>query len=197
MVSRFLAGEMGIPFIPIKSLLGTDILAKKPQADRAYHIMENPWNPGEPVVLLPALNPDVAIIHAQRADEMGNCIIEGFAAHDVELARASKAVIVSCEEVISSQEIRRYPEATTIPYIYVSAVVEQPWGAYPTSVYRYYDYDEEHLNLYQRCAREGGKAYQEYLEKYILSCGSFDEYLEKAAGVRRLLELRQSMLRML
>jgi len=149
------------------------------------------------VVLLPSLNPDVSIIHAQKADETGNLIIEGFLAHEPEMTRASKAVIVSCEEVVSSDEIRQYPERTTIPYVYVSAVVHQPWGAHPTSVYRCYAHDGEHIREYQKAAREGGVAFEAYTEKYIFSCGDFDQYLEKVGGFRKYNRLRQEMVEML
>jgi acyl CoA:acetate/3-ketoacid CoA transferase alpha subunit len=131
MVTRFLAGEMGLPFMPIQSLLGSDMLTQKAASTgKKFEIMSSPWNPQEKVVLLPALIPDVSIIHVQKADEMGNLIIEGFLTGEPEMIRASKAVIVTCEEVISTDEIRKYPERTTIPYVYVSAVVPQPWGAH-------------------------------------------------------------------
>jgi len=198
MVTRFLGGEMGLPFMPIQSLLGSDILAKKSvSTGKKYEIIDNPWNPGEKVVLLPSLNPDVSVIHAQKADETGNLIIEGFLAHEPEMIRASKAVIVSCEEVVSSDEIRQYPERTTIPYVYVSAVVHQPWGAHPTSVYRCYTHDGEHVREYQKAAREGGEAFESYMEKYIFSSANFDEYLEKVGGLRKYNRLRQEMVEML
>ena len=193
---RFLAGSLGLPFMPSKSLLGTDILRKRStKGGKPFDLIDNPWNKGEPVVLLPALTPDVSIIHAQKADEMGDVIIEGFLTHEPEMARASKAVIVSCEEVVSSDYVRRDPGRTTIPYIYVDAVVEQPWGAYPTSTYRYYEHDDSHLRHYQACARAGGEAYQEYLQKHVYDCATFDNFLEKAAGAERLNQLRESMLR--
>ena len=197
MVSRFLAGEMGLPFMPTKSLLGSDILLKHPDKEKGLVIIQNPWNPQEPVVLLPAATPDVAIIHVQRADEMGNVVIEGFASHELEMVRAARAVIVSCEELVSSEDTRRHPELTTIPYIHVSAVVEQPFGAHPTSVYRYYDFDGDHIDHYQSCAREGGQAYQEYLEHYVLGCETFEDYLERVGGVKKLHALRKAMLRMM
>ncbi len=197
MVSRFLAGEMGLPFMPIKSLLGSDILANHPESEKTAAIIENPWNPQEPVVLLPAATPDVAIIHVQRADEMGNVVIEGFAAHELEMVRAANAVIVSCDELTKSEDTRRSPERTTIPYIHISAVVEQPFGAHPTSVYRYYDFDGGHITDYQSCARVGGQAYQEYLDHYIRGCETFEDYLELVGGVKKLHGLRQAMLRML
>lgn len=196
MVSRFLAGEMGLPFMPTKSLLGSDILNKHLDGPQGYAIIQNPWDSEEPVALLPSATPDVAIVHVQRADEMGNVVIEGFAAHEPEMVRAAKAVIVSCEELVSSEDTRRHPELTTIPYIHVSGVVEQPFGAHPTSVYRYYDFDGEHITGYQRCAREGGQAYQDYLEHYILGCETFEDYLERVGGVKKLHGLRQAMLRM-
>jgi acyl CoA:acetate/3-ketoacid CoA transferase alpha subunit len=198
MVTRFLGGEMGLPFMATQSLLGSDILAKKSASTgKKYEIIDNPWNPGEKVVLLPSLNPDVSIIHAQKADETGNLIIEGFLAHEPEMIRASKAVIVSCEEIVPSDEIRQYPERTTIPYVYVSAVVHQPWGAHPTSVYRCYAHDGEHMREYQKAAREGGAAFEAYMEKYIFSCAYFDEYLEKVGGLRKYNRLRQEMVEML
>jgi glutaconate CoA-transferase subunit A len=198
MATRFLGGEMGLPFMPIQSLLGSDMLVKKAASTgKKYEIIENPWNRKEKVVLLPSLNPDVAVIHAQKSDEMGNLIIEGFLTHEPEMIRASKAVIVSCEELVSSDEIRLYPERTTIPYVYISAVVHQPFGGHPSSVYRYYFHDGDHMREYQRLAREGGAALQGYLEKYVTSSSSFDVYLEKIGGVRKLNELRREMMKVL
>ena len=194
MASRFLAGSLGLPFMPSKSLLGTDILNKKSFDDaKPFELIDNPWNPGEPVVLLPALTPDVSIIHAQKADEFGNVVIEGFTTQEPEMTKASKAVIVSCEEVVSADEIRRNPDRTTIPYIFVDAVVEQPFGAYPTSVYRHYEHDEEHLRQYQVAARAGGEAYQDYLKEYIYDCETFDDHLERIGGVKKLNKLRSVM----
>src|SRR5205807_4546801 len=88
----------------------------------------------------PALEPDVSIVHVQRADRMGNLVIEGFSTHEPEMIRASRRVIASCEELVSTDEIRAHPEQTSIPFLHVSAVVVQRFGAYPTSVHRYYDY---------------------------------------------------------
>lgn len=198
MASRFMAGALGIPFMPTKSLLGTDIVKKKRyDGQKPLEIVDNPWNPGEPVVLLPACTPDVALIHVQKADELGNLIVDGFTTHEVEMARASKAVIASCEEIVSSDYVRMDPGRTTIPYIYVDAVVEQPWGGYPTSVYKYYEHDDEHLRKYQAAARPGGAPYDSYLKEYVYDCETFDDYLEKATTVHRLNELRSSMLRLL
>ncbi len=198
MVTRFLAGEMGVPFMPIRSLLGSDILTQSAASTgKKFETVANPWDPDDRVVLLPALNPDVSLIHAQKADEEGNLIIEGFLAHEPEMIRASRAVIVTCEEIVPAEEIRKYPERTSIPYVYVHAVVPQPWGAHPTSAYRYYQHDPEHIREYQKCAREGGAAFSGYLEKYIFSCRSFDEYLDKVGGLTKYNRLRQEMAKIL
>ena len=198
MASRFIAGSLGLPFMPSKSMLGTDLLNKKSfDNGKPFEMIDNPWNPGEPVVLLPAATPDVSIIHAQKADEIGNVVIEGFSTHEPEMVKASKTTIVSCEELISSDEVRAHPDRTTLPYIYVDAVVEQPWGAYPTSCYRHYEHDGSHMRHYQACAREGGDPYDGYLQEYVYGPSSFDEYVEKAAGAERMKELRDSMMGLL
>ncbi len=194
MVSRFLAGEMGLPFMPIKSLLGSDILIHSaPSTVKKFETIDNPWNPGEAVVLLPALNPDVSIVHVQKSDSMGNMIIEGFTTHEPEMVRASKHTIVTCEEIIDTGQIRSDPERTTLPHLYVSAVVHQPWGAHPTSTYRYYDYDADHLRFYQGCARAGGGQFKDYLDKFVYGCESFQDYLEKVGGKERLWQLEEAM----
>ncbi|MDR7482105.1 MAG: CoA-transferase [Armatimonadota bacterium] len=214
MVSRFLAGEMGVPFMPTRSLLGSDMLGVPP-AGAAPHggrgaaapgadtpaprgpgkavVVDNPWAPGEPVVLVPALQPDVSIVHVQRADPLGNLVIEGFATHEPEMLRASRAVVVSCEELISTDEIRAAPERTTVPFMYVDAVVVQPFGAYPTSVYGHYDYDALEVARYQEAARAGPAAVDAYLQATVWDCPSFDDYLARTAGPARLAALRAAM----
>ena len=196
MASRFLAGSLGLPFMPTKSMLGTDLLAKRiPRSGgKAFEIIKNPWDPEEPVVLLPACTPDVSIVHVQKADEMGNLIIEGFTTHETEMIKASKTVIASCEELISSDDVRRDPDRTTIPYIFVDAVVEQPWGAYPTSVYKHYEHDEDHLRDYQSRAQSGGEPYEKYLQEFIYDCATFDDFLAKALPQAKKDQLGSSML---
>ena len=198
MASRFLAGALGLPFMPSKSLLGSDILNKQiANGSSSFRVIDNPWDPDEPVLLLPACTPDVSIVHAQKADEMGNIVIEGFTTQEPEMVRASSAVIVSCEELITSDEIRKDPERTTVPYIFVDAVVVQPWGSYPTSTYGHYEHDPEHLRRYQACARPGGEAYEGYLKEFIYDCATFDEHLDKAVSGGRREELRATMERLL
>ncbi len=194
MALRFLAGSLGLPFMPAKSMLGTDLLRQEARNGKPpFALVSNPWDLDEKVVLLPACTPDVSIVHAQRADETGNVVIDGFTTHEPEMVRASKSVIVSCEELVSPDVIRADPDRTTIPYLYVDAVVVQPWGAYPTAAHRYYEHDDAHIAGYQRAARAGGPQYEEYLDTYVRDCSTFDEFLEKAAGADRLEELRKAM----
>ena len=193
MAFRFLAGSLGLPFIPTKSMLGTDLISDAYSNSDSFIIMDNPWKNSDPVVLLRALNPDVSIIHAQKADKFGNVVIEGFKTHEIEMAKASRSVIVTCEEIIDSDEIRSDPSLTSIPYIYVDAVVLQKWGGYPTSVYRYYVHDTNHISLYQKVAREGGLEYQKYLDEYIYGCRNFDEYLSKVLDTSSKNSLIQEM----
>jgi hypothetical protein len=181
-----------------KSMLGTDILNKQmANGSDAFRVIDNPWDPDEPVVLLPACRPDVSIIHAQKADQMGNIIIEGFTTQEPEMVKASSSVIVSCEELISSDDVRRHPDRTTVPYIFVDAVVVQPWGSFPTSTYGHYEHDPEHLRRYQACARPGGEAYEDYLREFIYECEDFDEHLDRAISSASREELCASMEKLL
>ncbi|MFQ6031902.1 MAG: CoA transferase subunit A [Candidatus Zixiibacteriota bacterium] len=198
MVSRFLAGEMGIPFIPVRGLMGSDIINyQTASTEKKFEIMNNPWNQGEKVALVPAMQPDVTIVHVQKADEIGNVIIQGIASHEPELIRASRATIVSCEEIVSTNFFRSNSDFTTVPYHHIDAVVEQPFGAYPTSTHRYYSFDVDHIHYYQQCARAGGEEYKAYMNKYIYGCETFEDFLEKCGGISKLDQLKREMLRLM
>ena len=185
MVMRFLGGALGVPFMPLKSMLGTDMLAKKRFREKKAEIMECPFT-GEKVVLVPSVRPDFSIVHAQRVDKEGNVQIEGIKGEDVEGARAGKKVIVMAEEIVDTEFIRAQPDQTVIPNIYVTHVVECPWGSFPMMVYNYYDYDMEHVRTYyDQCKTEEG--WQKYCEDYITSVNSHAEYLQKI-GMERLMK---------
>ena len=185
MVMRFLGGALGVPFMPLKSMLGTDMLAKKRFREKKAEIMECPFT-GEKVVLVPSVRPDFSIVHAQRVDKEGNVQIEGIKGEDVEGARAGKKVIVLAEEIVDTEFIRAQPDQTIIPNIYVTHVVECPWGSFPMMVYNYYDYDIEHVRMYyDQCKTEEG--WQKYCEDYITSVNSHAEYLRKI-GMERLMK---------
>ena len=191
MATRFMAGELGLPFMPIQGFQGTDLETQR-DSDNKMALVENPFDPGAPLVtVLPALNPDVAIMHVQKADRRGNLLIEGCSFHEIHLARAAEKVIVTCEELIPTEQFLLNPQATSLPFLYVTAVVPQPWGAYPTSCYGYYDYDRQHLERYQRLARDEA-AFQEYLEENVYGT-DFAGFLEKNLSFARAEELRRSM----
>jgi acyl CoA:acetate/3-ketoacid CoA transferase alpha subunit len=177
MASRFLAGSLGLPYMPIRSLLGSDMLNDLIAKDRA-HVSTNPWG-GEPVVLLPTLNPDVSIIHASHADEEGNLVIDGVSSHEIDMVKASTSTIVTVDELRPEAELASHAEAVSISSAFVDAVVLQPFGAFPTSVYKRYDYCEPDVQEYQALARSGIDAVTDYLSTWILGVDTFDEYLDK------------------
>jgi glutaconate CoA-transferase subunit A len=187
MALRFLGGALGVPFMPLKSMLGTDLLAKKKFRTKKAEVINCPFT-GEKVVLVPSVRPDFSIIHAQRVDKEGNVQIDGIRGEDVEGGRAGKKVIILAEEIVDSEFIRAQPDQTVIPNIYVTHVVECPWGSHPMMVYNYYDYDMEHVRrYYDQCKTEEG--WQKYREEYITSVGDHAEFLQKI-GIKRLLKLR-------
>jgi glutaconate CoA-transferase subunit A len=187
MALRFLGGALGVPFMPLKSLLGSDMLTKSRFRKKKAEVMNCPFT-GEKVVLVPSVRPDFSIIHASRVDNEGNVQIDGIRGEDVEGARAGKRVIVLAEEIVDTEFIRCQPDQTVIPNIYVSHVVECPWGSFPMMVYNYYDYDFDHVRMYyDQCKTEEG--WQKYCEEYITSLDSHEEFLEKI-GIKTLLKHR-------
>ena len=187
MALRFLGGALGVPFMPLKSMLGTDILARSRFRPKKADVVDCPFT-GEKVVLVPSVRPDFSIVHAQRVDKEGNVQIDGIGGEDIEGARAGKKVIVLAEEIVDTELIRSQPDQTVIPNIYVHHVVECPWGSYPMMVYNYYDYDMEHVRMYyEQCKTEEG--WQKYCEEYITSVNNRIEFLQKI-GIERLMKLR-------
>jgi glutaconate CoA-transferase subunit A len=187
MALRFLGGALGVPFMPLKSMLGTDMLAKKRFRSKKAEVIDCPFT-GEKIVLVPSVRPDFSIVHAQRVDREGNVQIDGIKGEDVEGGRAGKKVIVLAEEIVETEFIRARPDQTVIPNIYVTHVVECPWGSHPMMVYNYYDYDMEHVRkYYDQCKTEEG--WQKYCDEYITSVNSHMEFLQKV-GIERLMKLR-------
>jgi glutaconate CoA-transferase subunit A len=196
---RFLAGSLSIPFIPTKSGLGSDILNYEgfsPEtrkirkvAEKKYVPMNNPFSEGkDPVVLLPALNPDVAILHGQYVGDDGTVRIKGLTFADLEQAKAADIVIVTCEEIVPRSFIRLDPDQNSLPSMMVDAIVKVPYGAHPTACYGFYDYDPKHLNLYKKMA-DNELLYEEYLQKWVYGVQSHEEYLEKI-GVKQLQQIK-------
>lgn len=181
---RLRAGAQGIPFIPVKVMLGTDTMENSPGK-----VIKCPFT-GEKVLLLPALNPDVLIMHAHRADIYGNIQIDGHIVKDDLQARASKRVIVTVEEIVSDDIIRADPGKTVIPFFMVDAVIEQPWGSHPGNMpYKYY-FDHQFTEDYLAVGRnKDPKVIEKWLDDWVYSLENFDQYLTKL-GARRLYRLR-------
>jgi len=182
---RLKAAAMGIPFIPSRTMLGTDTFQKSAAATG-----ECPFT-GETLCLLPALQVDVGIIHVHRCDRYGNAQIDGTAGLGFELARASKKLILSTEKVVPESAIRRQPERTVIPHYLVDAVVEAPFGAHPGEMCYDYVMDKPRVMEYLKAmeTEEGGEA---YLDRYVRAVGSHGEYLELVGGMKQMRRLQRS-----
>ena len=161
------------------------MLAKIKFRAKKAEVMTCPFT-GEKVVLVPSVRPDFSIVHVSRVDKEGNAQIDGIKGEDVEGARAGKKVIVLAEEIVDTEFIRSQPDQTVIPNIYVTHVVECPWGSFPMMVYNYYDYDMEHVRMYyDQCKTEEG--WQKYCEEYITGINDHTEFLQ-TIGTERLMK---------
>lgn len=180
---RFRAGGMGVPFLPMRSMLGSDVAVQRPEAKE----MECPFT-GEKLLLIPALNPDVAIIHVQRCDAYGNAQIDGLQFMDIDLALAANSVILTTERIVSNDQIRRAPDHTKIPFFCVDAVVEVPYGSAPHECYGLYEPMMKHMEDYvAKVNADPVDGMKEYLETYFHAPKSWNEYLS-LIGLDELLE---------
>jgi glutaconate CoA-transferase, subunit A len=170
---RYRAGAMGVPFLPSRSMLGSDVYK------RLKDIKEMPCPfTGEKLALIPALNPDVAIIHVQRADPYGNAQIRGLPFMDKDIALAADRVILSAEQIIDNSEIRKAPDQTAIPFFCVDAVVEAPYGCLPHECYGAYEPDFRHMDAYVKLMMERSvDGVKEYLDRYVYQPKTFDDFL--------------------
>jgi glutaconate CoA-transferase subunit A len=171
---RFRAGAMGLPFLPMRSMLGSDVLRERPEPRE----MACPFT-GEKLLLVPALNPDVAIIHVQRCDAYGNAQIDGLQFMDIDLAMAANRVILTTERIVSNDQIRRAPDQTKIPFFAVEAVVEVPFGCAPHECGGVYEPLFAHMDYYTSLVNtDPVSGMGEYLERYIYGPKSWIDYLE-------------------
>jgi glutaconate CoA-transferase subunit A len=184
---RLKAAAMGLPFLPSRSLLGTDTFRHS-----AARAIACPFT-GERLVALPALYPDVAAIHVHEADCYGNCRIRGTTVADLDLARAAKRLIITCERLIPNDEIRRDPTQTVIPFFCVDAVCEVPFGSYPGNMPYEYFSDEAHVCHWLQ-VEKNPEEFRCFLDQYIYGVSSFPEYLRLCGGLPRLQELRRQEL---
>jgi len=173
MVGRYLAGAAKLPFYPLRSYYGADIAKANPR----IKFIEDPYGGGQ-IAVVPALNPDVAIIHAQRADEEGNTQLWGLVGMQKEAAFSARHVIVVAEEIVSEEIIRSDPNRTLIPHMVVDAVVHQPKGAHPSYAQGYYDRDNQFYLAWDTVSREEQQV-QAWLEEWVYGLEDWAAYLAK------------------
>jgi glutaconate CoA-transferase, subunit A len=176
------AAEYGIPFMPVRGIAGTDIQGLHPE----YAEIASPFT-NERLIAVPALSPDVALIHGLLADRRGNVHLARPLVLDERFAFASQKVVVTVEKIVSRSEVAA--AGIVLPYFVVTAVVEAPYGAHPTSCYPYYTYDRDYLAEWIKAAGDDDAA-REHLERYAVVGGSEADYLT-VVGKDRLQGLRE------
>jgi len=176
---RYLAGSLGIPYIPVHSMKGSDMMKY-----RAWHgekkaiLMKDPFGSGYEHVLVPALKPDMGYFHCQRADEEGNSQMWGIWGDMPWSMRACNKVIVSCEEIVTREQIGRDPNRTIIPGYKVVAVVQSPFGAHPKHCQGYYDVDRDFIFKYTQASKDEGN-WTRYMDEWVYGVADRSEYLKK------------------
>jgi glutaconate CoA-transferase subunit A len=177
LVSRFAAGAAGLPFWPLRNYAGTDL----PRVNANIRQVTCPFT-GDSLAAVPALTPDVAIIHAQRADADGNAQMWGVLGVQKEAAFAAERVIVVAEEIVDESVVRADPNRTVIPGFIVDAVVREPWGAHPSYTQGYYDRDNEFYVAWEEISKDE-KRLASYLDEYVYGVRDRREYISKIPGL--------------
>lgn len=176
---RFRAAAMGVPFLPTLTMLGSDLMGVG-----GVKTIDDPYT-GHTLAAVPALFPDVAILHVHRADRFGNCQIDGYPHMDADIARAAHTVLVTTEEIVTEDETRRQGDRVVIPGFVVDALVRVPYGSFPHECYGLYEADYEHFAEYTAdIDARGMAAVEAYLERYVYAPATFDEYLALFGGER-------------
>lgn len=185
----FKAAQLGTPFVAAKQMLGSDMVKQNP----FVKIIDNPLNiEKEPVCLIPALYPDICIIHVQKADRYGNAIIEGPAINDIALAAACRKVIITAERIVPEMTIRENSSAS-IPFWYVDAVVEVPYGAYPGCCPGHYYWAREWWEWLIRVATPKKENIQDFFDYWVYSTKDQYDFIDKIGGMRTIDHERRLM----
>jgi glutaconate CoA-transferase subunit A len=190
---------LGLTYVPVKNMLGSDLVNKWGISEevrkkypklpsKKYIIQEDPFNPGSQLCCVPTPKIDVACIHVQMASPDGTFRITGPGFQDLDIAIAAKHTIVSCEELVSNEEIRRHPERNTCTGLCVDAVVHMPYGAHPSQCFDYYDLDGMFFSEYDKVSRSK-ETFDAFIDKYIYKCPTHEDYLDKI-GASGLLGLK-------
>jgi glutaconate CoA-transferase subunit A len=173
MVARYTAGASHLPFFPLRSYVGSEM----PRVNERIRFVDSPYGDGV-VAVVPPLNPDVAIIHAQRADKQGNTHLWGLLGVQKEVAFAARKVIVVVEEIVDESVIRADPNRTLIPGLVVDAVVQVPYGAHPSYVQGYYDRDNAFYLMWDELSRDPHRV-QEWLDEWVYGLSDHTQYVRK------------------
>lgn len=179
MVGRYIAGATRLPFYPLRSYLGSDMAAANPR----IKLIEDPYGSG-PIAVVPPLNPDVAIIHAQRADIQGNTHLWGLLGSQKEVAFAARRRIVVVEEIVDEAVIRSDPNRTLIPGLIVDAVVHEPFGAHPSYVQGYYDRDNQFYLDWEAISADHATT-AAWLDEWVYALPDRAAYLAKLGDATR------------
>jgi glutaconate CoA-transferase subunit A len=178
MVARLAAGAARLPFFALRNYMGTDL----PVANPRIRAVQCPYT-GEMLATVPALNPDVTIVHAQRADALGNAQVWGLVGTQKEAGFASKRVIVVVEELVGESVIRQDPNRTIIPGLIVDAVVVEPWGAHPSYAQGYYDRDNDFYVEWEAISRDPAHL-AAYLDDWVFGLDTRAEYVERQPALK-------------
>jgi glutaconate CoA-transferase subunit A len=173
MITRLQAGASGLPFLPMNQTAATDLEKANPNIKR----IPDPYG-GKDVIVVPALNPDVAIVHVQRADKEGNAHLWGIIGEQKEAAFAAKKVILTAEEIVDESVIRSDPNRTLIPSIVVDAVCAVPYSCHPSYAQGYYDRDNEFYLRWDKIS-ESAEAVKSYLDEWVYGVKDREEYWQK------------------
>lgn len=185
---------LGLAYVPIKNMLGSDLVKKcgisreeRKNIDKLpnekFVIQDDPFDTGSKLCCVPTPKIDVALIHAQLASPDGTVRIVGAPFQDLDIAMAAKLTIVSCEQLVSNEEIRRHPELNSLSGLCVDAVVEVPKGAHPSQCFGCYDYDTGFFLEYEKVSHSQ-EDFDAFIKEYVTSCATNDEYLDKIGASR-------------
>lgn len=173
MIARYNAGASGLPFYPLLSYAGSDL----PEVNEDIRVIESPYG-GEKIYVVPPINPDVAILHAQRADAKGNVQIWGLTGIQQQVAYSADKVIVTVEELVDDEVITSDPNRTLLPSHVVDAVVEVPKGAHPSFVQGYYDRDGDFYRQWNDISRDP-ETLEGWLDEWIHGLEGHRDYVSK------------------
>ena len=176
--ARLMAGMHGFSFMQVfEGIMATDLFKKRSfMGDDKYRVIECPYT-GKNIVTVPAANPDVCIVHVQRADKFGNAQYWGAIGSVPAAALASKRIIITCEEIVDTDIIRSSPHHTIIPAFRANAVIEVPWGAHPTEVVGHYNMDKLMYGLFIMAAA-GGESLKQWMDEWVFNCQDRQAYLD-------------------